>query len=78
MIYFGLFQNSHSVRMSIKRLFHFWKMAIGGKAIPLEHVSKFVVVKALSKGPKGEFSIFLQPPQVVCESLDFLRDTHCY
>ena len=44
------------------------------KAIPLEHFSKFVVVKALSK---CEFSIFLQPAQVVCESLDFLRDTHC-
>ena len=27
---------------------------------------------------KGELSIFLQPAQVVCESLDFLSDAHCY
>ena len=77
-IYSRLFQNSHSVRMSIKRLFHFWnngRRFTRRKAVPLQHFSRFVVEKALSS---CEFSIFLQPAEIVCESLDFLRDTHCY
>ena len=63
--------------MSIKRLFHFWnngRRFTGSNVTPFEHFSKYIVVKVLSK---CEFSIFLQPAQVGCESLDFLHDTHC-
>ena len=75
-IYSGLFQNNHSVRMSIKWLFHFWNNGpqfTRRKAIPLEHFTKYVVVEPC------EFSVFLQHAQVaVWGSLDFLRDAQCY
>ena len=51
-IYSGLFQNSHFVRMSIKRLFHFWnngRRFTRRKVIPLEHFTKYVVVRHYSQ-----------------------------